>query len=151
MRNSCLMQQVSQQPLAKLAAICSFFRSPVEFNVIDTCTTQISTLCNQHHSRLSALNLSAFSIRLCFMSGKKMIRSIERLQLTSPAVKQPKHRQVRYTPKTVWQESSNFYSYLRNASSLELTKYYCVNFRCSAVTMPIRSSSYTTWNTSETA
>ena len=46
--------------------------------------------------------------------------------------------------------SSNFYSDLRNASSLELTKYYCVNCRCSAVTMPIRSSSYATWNTSET-
>ena len=45
--------------------------------------------------------------------------------------------------------SSNFYSDLRNASSSELTKYYCVNCRCSAVTMPIRSSSYATSSTSE--
>jgi len=39
---------------------------------------------------------------------------------------------------------SKFYSDLRNASSLELTKYYCV-----AVTMPIELSSYATWSTGE--
>ena len=55
----------------------------------------------------------------------------------------------RFFHKTAWQESSNFYSDLRNASSSELTKYYCVNCCCSAVTMPIRSSSYATWSTSE--
>ena len=51
--------------------------------------------------------------------------------------------------KTAWQESSNLCSDLRNASSLEFMKYYCVNCRCSAVTMPIRLSSYTTLSTSE--
>ena len=56
---------------------------------------------------------------------------------------------LRFSHKTAWQESSNFYSDLRNASSSELTKYYCVNCCCSTVTMPIRSSSYTTWSTSE--
>ena len=40
----------------------------------------------------------------------------------------------------------NLYSDLRNASSLE---YYCVNCRCSTVTMPIRSNSYATSNISE--
>ena len=54
-----------------------------------------------------------------------------------------------YIPKTARQESSNFYSDLRNASSSEITKYYCVNCRCSAVTMPIRSNSYATSSTSE--
>ena len=44
---------------------------------------------------------------------------------------------------------SNFYSDLRNTSSSELTKYYCVNCHCSAGTMPIRSSSYTTLSTNE--
>jgi len=48
------------------------------------------------------------------------------------------------------QESSKFYSDLRNASSLELTKYYCINCHCSTVTMPIKLSSYVTWSTSET-
>ena len=56
---------------------------------------------------------------------------------------------LRFFHKSVWQESSNFYSDLRNASSSELTKYYCVNCRCSAVTKPIRSSSYATWSASE--
>ena len=56
---------------------------------------------------------------------------------------------LRFSHKTAWQESSNFYSDLRNANSSELTKYYCVNCRCSAVTMPIRSSSYATSSTSE--
>ena len=46
--------------------------------------------------------------------------------------------------------SSKFCSDLRNASSLELTKYYCVYSHCSAVTMPIELSSYPTWSTSET-
>ena len=55
----------------------------------------------------------------------------------------------RFSHKTAWQESSNFYSDLRNASRSELTKYYCVNYHCSAVTMPIRSSSYATSSTSE--
>ena len=32
----------------------------------------------------------------------------------------------------------------------ELTKYYCVNCHFSAITMPIRLSSYVTWSTSET-
>ena len=54
---------------------------------------------------------------------------------------------LRFFHKNAWQESSNLYS---DASSSELTKYYCVNCRCSAFTMPIRSSSYTTWSTSET-
>ena len=44
----------------------------------------------------------------------------------------------------------NFYSDLTYASSLELTKYYWVNCPCSAVAMPIRLSSYATWNTSDT-
>ena len=52
--------------------------------------------------------------------------------------------------KTAKQWSSKFYIDLRNTSSLELTKYYCVNCSCSAVTMPIKLSSYTTWSTSET-
>ena len=55
----------------------------------------------------------------------------------------------RFSHKTAWQESSNFYSDLRNASRSELTKYYCVNYHYSAVTMPIRSSSYATSSTSE--
>ena len=55
----------------------------------------------------------------------------------------------RFSHKTAWQESSNFYSDLRNANRSELTKYYCVNYHCSAVTMPIRSSSYATSSTSE--
>ena len=55
----------------------------------------------------------------------------------------------RFSHKTAWQESSNFYSDLRNASRSELTKYYCVNYHCSAGTMPIRSSSYATLSTSE--
>jgi len=56
----------------------------------------------------------------------------------------------RFTHKTARQESSKFYSDLRNASSLELTKYYCINCHCSTVTMPIKLSSYGTWSTSET-
>ena len=55
----------------------------------------------------------------------------------------------RFSHKTAWQESSDFYSDLRNASRSELTKYYCVNYHCSAVTMPIRSSSYAASSTSE--
>ena len=47
------------------------------------------------------------------------------------------------------QESSKFYSDLRNASSLELTKCYCVNCHCSTVAMSIKLSSYATWSTSE--
>ena len=42
--------------------------------------------------------------------------------------------------KTAGKKSSKFYSDLRNASSLELTKYY-VNCRCSTVTMLIKLSS----------
>jgi len=56
----------------------------------------------------------------------------------------------RFACKTARQESSKFYSDLRNASSLALTKYYCINFHCSTVTMPIKLSSYVTWSTSET-
>ena len=55
-----------------------------------------------------------------------------------------------FTHKTARQESSKFYRDLRNSSSLALTKYYCINFRCTAVTMPIKLSSYVTWITSET-
>ena len=55
-----------------------------------------------------------------------------------------------FAHQTARQESRKFYSDLRNASSLALTKYYCINFHCSAVTMPITLSSYVTWNTSET-
>ena len=47
------------------------------------------------------------------------------------------------------QESSKFYSNFRNTSSLEHAKCYCVNCRCSAVTMPTTLSSYVTWSTSE--
>ena len=57
---------------------------------------------------------------------------------------------LRFAHKTARQESSKFYSDLRNASSLALTKYYCINCCCSAVTMPIKLSSYATWSTSET-
>ena len=49
--------------------------------------------------------------------------------------------------KAAWQESSKFYSDLRNASSLELTKYYCVSCCSSTVTMLIKLSSYATWST----
>ena len=49
-----------------------------------------------------------------------------------------------FTHKTAGQESGKFYSDLRNASSLALTKYHCVNCRCSTVTRPIKLSSYTT-------
>ena len=38
-----------------------------------------------------------------------VLRSIERLRLTSPAVNQPKHPPL-YSVKTAWQESSNLYS-----------------------------------------
>ena len=55
-----------------------------------------------------------------------------------------------FVHKNAWQESSKFYSDLRNASSLELTKYYCVNCHCSAITMPIKLSCYATWSTGET-
>jgi len=76
---------------------------------------------------------------------------IERLRVTSQAVKHPQHSpSFRFAHKTARQESSKFYSDLRNASSLELTKYYCINFRCSTVTMPIKLSSYVIWSTSET-
>jgi len=51
---------------------------------------------------------------------------------------------LRFAHKTARQESSKFYSDLRNASSLEPTKYYCINCRCSAVAMPIKLSSYAT-------
>ena len=44
--------------------------------------------------------------------------------------------------KNARQESSKFYSVLRNAKSLELTKYYCVNCHHSAVTMLIKQSRY---------
>ena len=56
----------------------------------------------------------------------------------------------RFAHKTARQESSKFYNDLRNASSLALTKYYCINCHFSAVTMPIKLSSYVTWSTSET-
>jgi len=38
---------------------------------------------------------------------------------------------------------------LRTANSLELTKYYCVNCCCIAVTMPIKLNSYAVWSASE--
>ena len=75
------------------------------------------------------------------------------MRLTSQAVKHLQHSLlysvllIRLQGK---KESSEFYSDLRNASSLELTKYYCINCRCSAVNMPVKLSSYVTWNTSET-
>jgi len=56
----------------------------------------------------------------------------------------------RFAHKNAGQEGSKFYSDLRNASSLAPTKYYCINCHCSAVTMPIKLSSYMTWRTSET-
>ena len=69
----------------------------------------------------------------------------------SQAVKHPQHSVlIRFTHKTARQESSKFYCDLRNASSLALTKYYCINCHCSAVTMPIKLSSYVTWSTRET-
>jgi len=45
--------------------------------------------------------------------------------------------------------SGKFYSELGNRSSLELTKYYCINCCCSTVTIPIKLSSCVTWSTSE--
>jgi len=45
-----------------------------------------------------------------------------------------------FAHKTAGQGSSEFYSALRNANSLELTKYYCINCHCNTVTL----SSYTT-------
>ena len=79
------------------------------------------------------------------------VTSIERLRLTSQTVKHPQHSVLfRFAHKTARQESSKFCSDLRNASSLELTKYYCISCRCSAVAMPIELSSYVTWSTSET-
>jgi len=56
----------------------------------------------------------------------------------------------RFAHKTARQESSKFYSDLRNAGSLALSKYYRANFCCSTVTMVIKLSSYVTWSTSET-
>ena len=68
--------------------------------------------------------------------------SIEQLRLMSLAVKQPEHPPILLI--------SNFYSDLRNASSVELAKYYyCVDCRFSVVTMPIRLSSCATWSTIE--
>ena len=79
------------------------------------------------------------------------LTTIEWLRLTSQAVKHPQHSVLfRFTHKTARQESSKFYGDLRNASSLALTKYYCINCCCSEVTMPIKLSSYVTWSTSET-
>jgi len=57
---------------------------------------------------------------------------------------------LRFAIKITRQESSKFYSDLRNASSLELTKYYCINCCCSAVAMPIKLSSYATGSISGT-
>ena len=65
------------------------------------------------------------------------------------AAKTPSVIIIPFLHKTAWQESSNFYSDLRNSSSSELTMYYCVNCCCNAVTMPIRLSSYATSSTSE--
>ena len=73
---------------------------------------------------------------------------IERLHLTSPAVNQQKRPPLYFFHKTAWQESSDFYSDLRNERSSDLQS-TTVNCHCSAVTMPIRSSSYATWSTSE--
>ena len=57
---------------------------------------------------------------------------------------------LRFTHKTARQERSKFYSDLRNASSLELTKYYGVSCRGSMVTMPTKLSSYATSSRSAT-
>ena len=76
----------------------------------------------------------------------KVFSFIEWVNLTSPAVKHP----LLYSRKNAEQESSKFYSDLRNPSSLERTKYHCVNCHCSAVTCTMLISSYATWSTSET-
>lgn len=72
---------------------------------------------------------------------------MERLRLTSLAVKQPQTPSVRFCdiPNNAWQENGKFYGDLRNTSILELMKYYCVHCRCSSVTMLIKLSSYATW------
>ena len=77
---------------------------------------------------------------------------IERLRLTSQTRKTSAtlSNTLHFAHKIAKQESSKFYNDLRNASSLELTKYYCINCRCSAVAMPIKLSSYATGSTSET-
>ena len=56
-------------------------------------------------------------------------------------------RKITETPSVIFHSKTagqNFYSDLRNASSSELTKYYCVNCRCSAVSMLIRLIRYAT-------
>ena len=84
-------------------------------------------------------------------NGRTGDKPIERLRLTSQAVKHLQHSVLfRFAHKTARQESSKFYNDLRNASSVELTQYYCINCHCSAVTMPIKLNSYVTWSTSET-
>jgi len=77
---------------------------------------------------------------------------IEQLRLTSRAVKHPQHSLVYFVSliRLQGKKAVKFYSDLRNASSLELTKHYCINCRCSEVAMPIKLSSYVTWSTSET-
>ena len=107
------------------------------------------------HARLPRI-LPAASVHLsCVLQETNVLKTahllIERLHLTSQAAKHLQHSVLfRFTHKTARQESSTFYSDLRNASSLALTKYYCINFRCSAATMPIKLSNYVTWSTSET-
>ena len=65
---------------------------------------------------------------------------IEDRVTTLLAIKHPQHPPIYFL----------FVSDLRNASTLELTKHYCINFCPSADTMPTKLSSYVTWNASET-
>jgi len=57
----------------------------------------------------------------------------------------------RFIHKNAGQESGKLYSDLRNASSLKLNEYYCVNCCYSTVTMVTKLSSYASWSISEIA
>lgn len=54
-----------------------------------------------------------------------------------------------YSISFVWRQGKKILSSIKEANSLELAKYYCVNCRCSAVTMPIKLDSYVSWSASE--
>ena len=55
-----------------------------------------------------------------------------------------------FSHKTVWQKAVISTMILETQAARNLrSSYYCVNCRCSAVTMPIRSSSYATLSASE--
>jgi len=87
----------------------------------------------------------------CEKSASPII--IERLRLTSPAVKHPQTLSVifRFAHKTARQELVSSTVILETQAAWHLPSiYYCINFRCSAVTMLIKLSSYVTWSTSET-